>query len=205
MGTFQGDNLIDELSRRVRDTANLGYPRATVLNILNRCQRSINARLALVHGTATLTTTNTPLYSVPDIATDIVRVSAIRDDGRELTKIPFGQLPAQSRTWVRLFGPRPEAFGHIGRDLLFVIPTPLVPVDLTVVYVTQTANMDDGAVTPLSLPDEHAALLLDLSEAVLLFRGREFRAMQQALARVAPALGLEDMIQEARREGRKDG
>lgn len=204
MGSFTGNNLIDELSRRLRDTNNLGYPRATVLDILNRSQRSINARLSLVHATATLTTTNSPLYSIPAIATDIVRVSAIRHDGRELTKIPWEQLAAQGRGWPRQFGPKPEEFGHIGRDLLFVVPLVAVPVDLTVVYVRQTPDMDDGVVTPLAVPDEHASLVLDLSEAVLLYRGREFRAMQQALSRVAPALGIEDLMQGERRGGRSD-
>jgi hypothetical protein len=198
MGTFAGNALIDDLSRRLRDTANLGYPRNTVLDILNRSQRSINAHLGLVTSSATLTTSNTSLYSIPAIASDIVRIIEVRDSNRLLHKVPWEHLVYQDAKWLRLFGEQAEVFTTIGRDLLTLTPIPVVATPLTIVYVSQTVNMTDGAAPLMAIPDEHKPILLDLSEAVLLFRGREFKMMQQALQRLVPALSIEDVIRHER-------
>lgn len=199
MGTLAGNTLIDELSRRLRDTGNIGYPRATILSVLNVAQRAVNARLGLVMNTATLTTVNTPLYSVPDIATDIVRVVEVRDNDRTLVKVPYEHLVYQDANWLRLYSAQAEVFSNVGRDLLVVIPTPVVSTALTVVYVKQPTDLADAGAPLWDLPDEHRSLVLDLTEAVLLFRGREFENMQAVLERIAPALGLETTLQQLRR------
>jgi hypothetical protein len=199
MGTLQGDNLITELSRKVRDTANAGYTRVLVLDVLNRAQRSINARLGLVHSTAAFTTTNSPIYDIPTIAADVVRVIAVRDNNRELDQVMWHDLVHQDRKWYRLRGPRALAFSTIGRELLVVIPAPQIATSLTAVYVQQTANMDDGAVTPLAIPDEYKPILLDLGEAILMFKAREFKSMEEALKRAAVALGIDGLLQRSRR------
>ena len=199
MGTLAGNTLIDELSRRLRDTGNVGYPRSTILSVLNVAQRAVNARLGLVMDTATLTTVNTPLYSVPAIAADIVRVIEIRDNDRLLVKVPYEHLSYQDADWLRLYAAQAEVFSNVGRDLLVIIPTPVVPTSLTVTYIKQPTDLGDAATPLWDLPDEHRSLVLDLTEAVLLFRGREFENMQAALERIAPALGLETTIQQLRR------
>jgi hypothetical protein len=199
MGTFAGNTLIDELSRRLRDTGNFGYARGDILSILNVSQRAVNARLGLVLSSATLTTVNTPLYSVPAIATDIVRVVEVRDSDRILTKVPYEHLVYQDQNWLRLYGAQAEVFANIGRDLLAIIPTPVVPTSLTITYVKQPTDLADAATPLWDLPDEHKSLVLDVVEAVLLFRGREFENMQAVLERIAPALGLETTIQQLRR------
>jgi hypothetical protein len=199
MGTLQGDNLITELSRKVRDTANAGYTRVLVLDVLNRAQRAINARLGLVHSTATFTTTNSPIYDIPTIASDVVRVIAVRDSNRELDKVEWRDLVHQDRKWFRLRGPQALAFSTIGRELLVVIPAPQIATSLTAVYVQQTANMDDGAVTLLAIPDEYKPILLDLGEAILMFKAREFKSMEEAMKRAAVALGIDGLLQRSRR------
>lgn len=199
MGTLAGNTLIDELSRRLRDTGNFGYARGDILSVLNVSQRAVNARLGLVLSSATLTTVNTPLYDVPSIATDIVRVVEVRDNDRILTKVPYEHLVYQDQNWLRLYGAQAEVFANVGRDLLVVIPTPVVPTSLTVTYVKQPTDLADAATPLWDLPDEHKSLVLDLVEAVLLFRGREFENMQAVLERIAPALGLETTIQQLRR------
>jgi uncharacterized protein DUF6682 len=201
MGTFAGNTLIDELARRLRDTGNFGYPRATILSVLNVAQRSVNARLGLVMTTATVSTVNTSLFSVPAIATDIVRIVEIRDNDRVLSKVPYEQLAAQDADWFRLTGPQAEVFANIGRDLLAIIPIPVVPSNLTVTYVKQPTDLTDAGAPFWDLPDEHKSLVLDLVEAVLLFRGREFENMQAVLERIAPVLGLETTLQQLRRGG----
>lgn len=198
---FDGQTLVNDLSRRLRDTANLGYSRATVLEMLNRSQRSINAHLGLVTNEATFTPVNTPLISIPTIATDIVRIVEIRDDqNRVLTKVPWTHIVYQSDRWLRAIGaPQPEVFATIGRDLLVVIPVARIPGPLTAHYVRQTPDMADSNASFMVLPDEHKAIIMDLAEAMLCFRGRVIGAMQQALGRLTNALGIEDVFQTARR------
>ena len=199
MGTLAGNTLIDELARRLRDTGNFGYPRATILSVLNVAQRSVNARLGLVMASTTVTTVNTPLYSIPAIATDIVRIIEIRDNDRTLVRVPYEHLTYQDPTWLRRYGAQAEVFSSVGRDLLIIIPTPVVSSSLTVTYVKQPADLADAATPAWDLPDEHRSLVVDLTEAVLLFRGREFENMQAVLERIAPALGIETTLQQLRR------
>jgi len=174
MGTLQGDDLITELSRKIRDTTNVGHTRVLVLDVLNRAQRAINARLGLVHTTATFSTTNSPLYDIPTIASDIVRIVAVRDANRELDQVDWRDLVHQDYKWLRRRGPEALLFSTIGREVLVIVPAPQIATTLTAVYVQQTANMDDGAVTVLAIPDAFKPVLLDVSESVLLFKAREF-------------------------------
>lgn len=199
MGTFAGSDLINTVARRLRDTGNIGYTRVQVLDIINRTQRSINAYLGLVMNNTTFVTTVAPLYSVSAIAADIVRIIEVREGSRILTKIPWQHLQHQSPKWVRMPDGQPEVFATIGRDLLALVPVPKTPTTLTVTYVKLTTNMTDSGVSFMDLPDEHKPLLVDLAEAVLLFRGREFKIMQAALKRIADALGIEVATQGMRR------
>lgn len=195
MGTFSGANLINETARRLRDTLNTGYSRVLVLNVLNRCQDALNIRLGLVHGSATFNTSNTSLYSTSAIATDYAYPVQLFDaNQREIDHVKFDALTNQDDDWLRTFGNRPEIFAPIGRELLVVSPIPYVSMQLTLRYVKHTTALTDGATT-IDIPDEHKPLLLDLAEAVLLLRSRDFHGMQEAVSRVAPKLALEDMAQ----------
>lgn len=203
MGSFAGNTLIDTLARRLRDTANIGYTRVFVLDIINRTQRSINARLGLVMSSATFATTNSPLHVVSAIAGDIVRIVDIRDNDRVLTKIPLDHLVFQDSRWFRSDGPQAEVWAPLGRTHIAVIPVARSPRTLTAVYVQQTTNLADAGAPLSAIPDEYKDIWLDLAEAVLLFRSREFTEMKKCLERVLPALGLEDTMQDMRRIGDK--
>lgn len=195
MGTFAGNTLITDLARRLRDSANIGYPRATVLDIINRSQRALNAHLGLVTASASLVTTNSTIYSIPAIATDIVRIIEVNEGGRLLTRVPWVNLVHQDDRWLRREGTQAEVYSTVGRDLLILVPTPKVSKTMTVVYVKQTTNLADAGSPLLEIPDEHKPLLLDLAESVLLFRGRNFRNMQVAMGRVTAAMGVENKIE----------
>lgn len=200
MGTFSGASLINELARRLRDTLNTGYSRVLVLNIINRVQDSVNVRLGLVYGTATFATTGTAFYSTSAIASNYAYPVAIRDEQqREIDMVPFSKLAAQDPEWVRRFGDRPEMFAPLGRELLVISPIPQKAQTLTLVYVKHPTALADAGAPLWDLPDEHKPLVLDLAESVLLFRSREFKAMQEALGRAAPKLLLEDAAQILRR------
>lgn len=198
MGTYTGAQFINDVARRLRDTSNTGYPRATVLTFLNACQDLINVRLALTTATTTVTTSNTAIYQLP---TTTPRILTVRDtDSRELANVSWDWLVAQNVDWLRSFGQRAEIWSQVGRDLLILTPIPEVATALTVVYAPYPTQLADDAVA-WTLPDEHKSLLTDLTCGVLLFRAREFNAMQDAINRVAPKLGMEDAAQILRRGG----
>lgn len=197
MGTITGAQFIDEVARRLRDTSNTGYPRAMVLRSLNAVQDLVNVRLGLLQATTTLDTEDRALYTLP---TTTPRVLTVREtlSGREIANVPWNRLVAQNDKWLRTYGPQPLLWSQIGRDLLVVTPIPSDELSLTITYVRYPTALTDAAVA-WDLPDEHKSLLTDLTEAVLLFRSREFNGLQEALNRAAPKLGLEAASQIVRR------
>lgn len=200
MGTFAGSTLISELSRRLRDTANNGYPRATILNVINRVQDCVNVRLGLVHNTATFSTGNQALYSTSAIAADYAYPVQMFDaNQREVDLITYDRLVQQDDEWMRNFGNRPVVFAPIGRELLALTPIPFVPMTLTLKYVKHPTALADAGTPLCDWPDEHKPLILDLCEALLLLIPRDFHGIQEAINRVAPKLGLEDAVQIMRR------
>lgn len=197
MGTVTGAQFIDEVARRLRDTSNTGYPRAMVLRSLNAVQDLINMRLGLLQATTTLDTEDRALYTLP-VTTP--RVLTVREtlSGREIANVPWNRLVAQDDKWLRSYGPQPLLWSQIGRDLLVLMPIPDSLVNVTITYVRYPTALADDAVA-WTLPDEHKSLLTDLTEAVLLFRSREFNSLQEALNRAAPKLGMEAAAQVVRR------
>jgi len=201
MGVITGATLVGDLSRRLRDTGNTAYSGALVLNILDRVQDSVNMRLGLVHGSVTLATTATVFYDAATMAADFAYVVQAYDQNqRELDVVAFTDLVHNDPHWIRIFAHRPELVSQVGRDLVIVTPITHVTENLTIRYVKHPAALVNDT-TAWDLPDEHSTLVLDLAEAVLLFRGRYFKAMQECLQRAAPKLGLEDAMQLFRKVG----
>lgn len=200
MGTITGTALINEVANKLRDPNNTGYSRAMVLRMLNASQDLINMRLGLVLGSATLTTANTSVYSLSSaVATNAARVLTIRESNRELSNVPWNRLLFEDVEWLRRFGKRAQMWSQIGRELLIVSPIPEVSTSLTVVYVKHPTAILDNGVSTSELPDEHMSILTDLTEAICLFRSREFNALQGTLDGVAKALGMEDAAQIVRK------
>lgn len=196
MGTFDGATLINETARRLRDTANTGYSRVLILNVINRVQDAVNVRLGLVHGAALLTTSNTALYSTAAFATNwAYPVQVFDGNSFELDILPLDRLTQQDPQWLRRFGDRPEVCAPIGRELIAITPIPYAPMQISFRYVKHPTALADAGAPLWDLPDEHKPLVLDLVEAVLLTRSRDFRAMQEAINRAAPKLALEDVSQ----------
>ena len=201
-----GDDLIDSLARRVRDTTNTAYPRTFLLDILNRVTRCLNAGLRLKLASASFTpTAQRALYQTTEVAADIIRVVAVREGGRDLQEVPSDHLTFQDNEWVRRQGPRPEVWSRIGRDLLVIAPCQVQsPPALTVHYISvPTANTD--AATPIETPpDEYVPVLLDLSEALALLSSRVHNApsaIRAPLERASNALGIEIKLQADVHEG----
>lgn len=183
--------LITELSRRLRDPNNTRHARTLVRDVLTQCQRIVNLHTADV---VTITTSFTPtagrvLYRRTEIASDVARVLAVRQEDRELWEVPWRSLIHADAAWYRAVGPRHELFARIGTSLVAIYPARENPVALSVSYTSVPADLTDG-LADVTISDEWIPLLLDLGELVLTAKNREFVRMADVMKRVQTAAGV---------------
>lgn len=203
MATISTDTIITEVGNRLRDPNNFAHPRANVLDILSRVQRCLSIGLRLkVAAVAFQPTAQRCLYQTTEIAADVGRVIAVRDSGRDLFEIQHTALAENNDEWLRLEGPQPEVFSSIGRDLLVIAPFQRIsPPELSVVYTTQTAALVDDAANFPVIPDDAIPLLMDVTEAIFLLRGRIFTpesALPELLSRIEQGLTASIIEQDVR-------
>jgi hypothetical protein len=162
-----------------------------VRDVLTQCQRIVNLHTADV---VTITTSFTPaagrvLYRRTEIASDVARVLAVRQEDRELWEVPWRSLVHADAAWYRAVGPRHELFSRIGTSLLAIYPARENPVALSVSYISVPTDLTDGA-ADVTISDEWIPLLLDLGELVLTAKNREFPRMADVMHRLQTAMGL---------------
>lgn len=201
-----GDDLIDSLARRIRDNSNTAFSRVFLLDLLNRVSRCLCAALRLkIRSVSFAPTAQRVLYQTSAFASDVIRVVAVREGGRDLQEVPPDHLTFQDNEWVRRQGPRPEVWARIGRDIVAIAPCQMQsPPTLTIDYVAIPTAITDAA-TPIECPqDEYVSVLLDLSEALALLSGRVHNmpsAIRAPLERASNALGIEIKLAAESHEG----
>ena len=182
--------LLDILARRVRDPGNVAHPRDFARDVLSRCQRALNAALGLVTRDDTLVLdAGTPqIYNVTAKLPNAVRLLAVRDGTRQLTRMDWRFLGAADSGWPLRRGDAFTTWSLIGWDRLLLYPAPRSTGGreaVTVVSVGLTTALTTDAIE-LDLPNHTHTLLLDLAEAILLLRDRQFETFQDVLARLTP-------------------
>lgn len=201
MATTTTAVFIDQLAQRLRDyptTAglrHLAHTRVNILDVLNRVHRAVNAGLGLKLKTVDLVmTVGQTLYPVTAIATDIVRIVSVRDDARKLQEVPWNHIVHQDSEWFRRTGESQEVFARIGRDMFVIYPAPRRALTLTFTYVKLCSALIDGA-SMAELPEEYMDLVVDLTEAILLLRGRVLtpNALEAVIQRFMAAMPLARM------------
>lgn len=193
MATTSTEDIITEVGERLRDPTNFAHTRTLVLEILSRVQRVLNIGLKL----RILNVLFTPdpkrtIYDVTEIADDIGKIVGIRDGGRDLDEIPWHKLADNDNRWIQRRGPQPMAFSRFGRDLVMIVPCQEIsPPQLRVFYTQQSDDLVDDDTDFPTLPDKYIPLLMDLTELILLIRGRIFTpdsAMPELMDRIEAAL-----------------
>lgn len=196
---MNGTALIDALARRVRDTTNFAHARTFLLETINRVRRSVvSATQCNINNTTLTPAEERVIYRVSELpVTDVIRVTGFDDaDGRELLEVQWEHLVNSDSEWLHRVGPKPLMWARLGRDLLAVYPA-VKAADLSalsVFYIQMPVDLADDAVDVTDVPDEYIPLILDLSEVLVLFRGRIFTptsAIGEPLKRIAQALGIE--------------
>lgn len=182
-------DILTAVSLRLRDTSNSAYPVAMLNRLIDQCQRILNCNQRLVVKTVNFTTAGDSrvLYLTSAIATDIVRVDMVRQDGRNLFDIPWDSLMHQERTWLRCQGTRFDYFSRIGNDIVVIAPAIRVPTTVQIVY-TSVTPAPTGATGDIPIPDEAVPMLQDIVEGVALLRSRKFTEASAPLSRVKALL-----------------
>lgn len=183
-----GNDLITELSRRLRDTSNERHARTTVRDILTQCQRVVNLHKADKVSSASFTpTAGRTLYQVSTVAADVARIDDIRHANRSLQPVAFHALAHCDTRWLRAVGSRYELFSRIGGDLFVLYPAMNPAEAVTVVYVKVPSDVADAA-TAIDLRDDYVPLLLDLAEVVLSARVKLWSALPDLMKRIEKGL-----------------
>jgi len=182
--------LVDTILQRVRDPQGAANSRAFVRDLLGRCQWAVNGRKNIVVATESFTTTPRRLvYPIKALVPSALRITAVRDLGRDVRFVPWTTLAHTNVGWFRELGDRHLAFSLIGRDLLVLYPGVDRAVTLTLVYTLQTNDfINDGVAS--ELPDDDMLVVEDLVEALILTKARDFGPLAEPLKRVDMKLGF---------------
>jgi hypothetical protein len=182
--------LIDELSRRLRDPNNTRHSRALVNTVLTQCQRVVNLHFADVVVSASFTpTSGRTLYRTSEIAANVARIAAVRQEDRDLHEVPWPSLVHSDARWYRRIGPRHELFARIGGSLFALYPAVAVPAAVSIDYVSVPADLADTT-GDVVIDTELLPLLLDLGELVLTAKNRDFVRGADLAPRVQQAFGV---------------
>ena len=202
MPTTAGD-LVNSISRRVRDASNTAHSSAFVLDILDRSQVILNAHRKFQLSTVNLTTVpGQALYTLPGNINGIQRVTEVERDGSRLDElVPWRNLWKLSPTWFTDVGDT-LGWGMIGKTLLALWPVPVVATTLQIKGPAITAELTSTNTT-MALRDEDSDILRDLVTAMLLFRQRDLDMIEPIVGRMVDKLNLQD--REATREEQRNG
>lgn len=184
-------DIVDSISRRVRDASNTAHTRAFVRDLIDRVQVVVNAKQAYVYQDTTLVTTpGQALYRLETALAGTIDVTDVHTSGdRHIPRIdPWKNLWKLSPTWLTDTG-SPRGWAQIGRTLFAIWPTPATAETLTV-SGTKVTNAIVSDLDILEFRDEYADIIKDLVTALLLFRQRDIDMIGEVVKRMQMRLGI---------------
>jgi len=186
--------VINVVARRLRDTANIAYPRAVLVRFVDHAQRVINAYTKSAINTVTVTSpgllhTFSPVYRIINVlAQECASIENIRLDGKTLHRVDdFLDLSHQDPNWFGTRGNRWVSWSTIGKDffILYPIVQPLptgAVLQFDVVPTRPSTILDNGS-NDIVLADDLIPILQDLVEALGLIKGRRWSEASDPIAR----------------------
>lgn len=175
--------FISTIGQRVFDPGFTGTSRATVRDLLSRSSQVINAAFDSTLAMAPLTVPpNLQVFNFERIApaNDVLRIKAVRQNHRDLSRIDFNRLKMISSRWFGRSGRRFETFAVLGRRILIVHPQRATGGQVDVVYAQQLPPLNaDG--DQVNLPSDNIPPLLKLTEALVLLKQRDLDKLKPLL------------------------
>jgi hypothetical protein len=181
-------------ARRLRDPANIAYPRAQLLRYLDHTQRVLNAyfkfAVTTVQPAQALLHTYSPLYVVTTITGDTpASIERVRFLGRTIDRIPdWRQLVQQDPNWLVTSGQRLHLWTTIGKDYLVLYPrltTLPATGDVEIVYVPSRPSVPiDNGTQDLAISTDLLPVLQDFVETLGCMTGRRYAEASDPIARL---------------------
>ena len=187
--------LVDVLSERLRDPNNTVHTRASLRDLLARCQVALNIRRSFVVETALITVdAGQALVSVDSELPGIAKVTEIEVAAQALDLIePWRDLWKLSKTWLFDRADSPDGWARIGRTLVAIYPTPNKPLAVTVKGAKLTNPLDsDASILDFRVEDED--LVRDLTLAIALFSQTDIDMVEPLLQRLIQRLQIESTL-----------
>lgn len=178
--------LSAQVAERARDPFFQGTTQRQVIGLLSYSQQVVNGSLSDVTGQASLVLQpRTLIYQVSNYLSDAVKILAVRNDsGRDLEPMTeFAQLTQTNLRWMVATADYPRGWCYAGRDVIVIYPGVNSPQTLTVVYGQVTPALAVPADTTV-VPAEDDDAVMDLTEILLLLKGRDLNAVAPAMARL---------------------
>lgn len=173
---------VDIVLSRVRDPNGVITSRDFVRSRLADAQRLLNARFGWVLDTTTLTTEPERIfYPINALLPASAQVRFVRQNERDLVRVPWETFWYMRRGWPRTLGPRYEIYSVIGRDVLVVWPANRISTALTV----RSAKLTDDFASDFSefeVHDEMVPMITDLATALTLLKVRDFAPMDEVMS-----------------------
>lgn len=173
------------IANRVRDPFFHGTSQLNVIALLSYAQQVVNGIISDVVQSATLTLQpRTLIYGLSGFVPNAIKVLAITDaSGRDLEPLPSIQnLQWLDMKWPVAVADAPRGYCQVGADLLVLYPGVNIQQPLTVKYsqyLVPLATTADATV----LPAEDDSAVNDLTEVLLLLKGRDLNALGTAVER----------------------
>lgn len=180
--------------KRSRDPLGTANPSIMIWDLFNRLQIAVNGQIEDVVGSVSLSlNARQCVYQINALMPAAQKILGVRDANRDLYPMELDQLRGLDRYWFRRFKDQLRWFALCGYDLLIIGP----PQDalseaktVTVLYnAVTTTIVNDGST--FSLQDENVESVMELTEAILLAKARDWAGAKQALKRAVTSLGLE--------------
>jgi hypothetical protein len=196
---------VTNLLERIRDVGGISlsgtYPPSLAAGkiyaktLLSVAQRYINA--AEENSLVEISFTTTPYQTLYEIDADpvlgtggsspIIKIVSIQDDastkGKDIGEAPFQQIYTTDFGWFRRVGPRFLAWARVGRDcwVLYPAQSSAVQIGITAVpYIVDLVNDSDL----FTVTDDVIPQVMDLAEAMALFKMGEYKAAAIPLGRL---------------------
>lgn len=181
---------------RARDPFGTANSASMIWDLFNRLQWAVNAQIEDVVEAGTLTLlAKQCVYALNSNLANALKVVGVQDNNRDLYPMKFDQLRGYDRYWFRRFRDSLRWFCLCGYDLLIVGPPQETLQSATTVSVRYrkktTAIVSDA--TNFEIQDENVQSVMNLAEAILDAKARDWPAAQAALERAVQQLGLEHL------------
>jgi hypothetical protein len=178
--------IADDLITRVYAEGGMAHTQASVVDILSRCQRSVNTftRGSVVAGATFTTKPYKQVYSMRELgfqgynlATDILEVT---ESNRRLFHAPsLAALDADDLDWFGATGTRFEAWAQVGRDIFIITPAKTTASSVRIYHTLYPLEL--VSTYSLEVLARDAETIEDLAEVVLLMEDRQLVAAREKL------------------------